>query len=139
DNFEIQGWLIFPLNYDAGRRYPLIVVPHGRPGAEARPAWPGPFFGLTALSSQGYFVFYPNFRGSFGQGQAFTRAKVKDFGYGDLRDILAGVDKVVREYPIDDKRIGLAGWSYGGYMTMWAVTQTQRFRAAVAGAGVSDW
>ena len=82
---------------------------------------------------------YPNFRGSFGQGEAFTRANVKDFGYGDLRDILAGVDKVVREYPIDDKRIGIAGWSYGGYMTMWALTQTQRFRAAVAGAGVSDW
>ena len=81
----------------------------------------------------------PNPRGSFGQGEAFTRANVKDFGHGDLLDILAGVDEVVKTFPVDDKRIGIAGWSYGGYMTMWAVTQTQRFRAAVAGAGIANW
>lgn len=139
DNFDIQGWLIFPANYDRNRRYPMIVVPHGGPGAEARPSWPNAFFGLTALASQGYFIFYPNFRGSFGQGEAFTRANVRDFGYGDLRDILAGVDKIVKEYPVDNRRIGIAGWSYGGFMTMWAVTQTNRFRAAVSGAGLSNW
>ncbi len=81
----------------------------------------------------------PNPRGSYGEGEAFTQANRKDFGYGDLRDILAGVDAVSAKFPIDQQRIGLTGWSYGGFMTMFAVTQTQRFRAAVAGAGISDW
>ena len=72
-------------------------------------------------------------------GRGFTRANVKDFGYGDLRDILAGIDEVARTRPVDEKRLGITGWSYGGYMTMWAVTQTDRFRAAVAGAGICNW
>ena len=84
-------------------------------------------------------MFYPNPRGSYGQGEDFTRANVKDFGHGDLRDILGGVDTVVKDYPVDEKRIGIAGWSYGGYMTMWTVTQTHRFRAAFAGAGIANW
>src|SRR6185436_2310977 len=92
-----------------------------------------------ALLENGYFVFLPNPRGSQGFGQAFTRANVKDFGYGDLRDILAGVNQTVHTLPIDSTSIGITGWSYGGYMTMWTVTQTQRFRAAVAGAGISNW
>jgi dipeptidyl aminopeptidase/acylaminoacyl peptidase len=97
------------------------------------------FFDMTLLASRGYFVFFPNPRGSFGFGEAFTRANAKDLGHGDLRDILAGVDEVVRTLPVDNGRVGLTGWSYGGYMTMWAVTQTHRFRAAVAGAGIADW
>jgi dipeptidyl aminopeptidase/acylaminoacyl peptidase len=105
----------------------------------ARPVWPGSFFDFTVLSHFGYFVLRPNPRGSFGQGEAFTRGNVKDFGYGDLRDILAGVDDVVKHFPVDPRRIGIGGWSYGGYMTMWAVTQTHRFHAAVAGAGIANW
>ncbi len=89
--------------------------------------------------ASGYVVLLPNPRGSFGQGEAFTKANVKDFGYGDFRDILAGVDAAVAKAPVDAKRVGVWGWSYGGYMTMWAVTQTERFRAAVAGAGLSNW
>jgi dipeptidyl aminopeptidase/acylaminoacyl peptidase len=84
-------------------------------------------------------VLMPNPRGSYGQGEQFTQANRKDFGYGDLRDILAGVNAVEKQYPIDDHRVGLTGWSYGGFMTMFAVTQTHRFRAAVSGAGLSDW
>jgi dipeptidyl aminopeptidase/acylaminoacyl peptidase len=87
----------------------------------------------------GYFVLEPNPRGSFGQGEEFTQANRKDFGHGDLRDILAGVDAVIAKYPVDPERVGLTGWSYGGFMTMFAVTQTGRFKAAVAGAGISDW
>ncbi len=93
----------------------------------------------NAFSALGYFVLLPNPRGSYGQGEAFTQANRKDFGYGDLRDILAGVDAVEAKYPVDPDRVGLTGWSYGGFMTMFAVTQTHRFRAAVAGAGISDW
>jgi dipeptidyl aminopeptidase/acylaminoacyl peptidase len=81
----------------------------------------------------------PNPRGSYGQGEDFTRGNVKDFGYGDLRDVLGGIDAAAAAAPIDPERTGIYGWSYGGYMTMWAVTQTRRFRAAVAGAGIVDW
>ena len=68
-------------------------------------------------------------RGSYGQGEKFTQANVKDFGYGDFRDIMAGVDEAIEQAPVDPDRLGITGWSYGGYMTMWAVTQTNRFRA----------
>jgi len=94
---------------------------------------------IAALSARGYYVLLPNPRGSYGQGEEFTRANVKDFGAGDLRDILAGVDAAIKRYPIDANRLGVTGWSYGGFMTMWTVTQTNRFRAAVAGAGIANW
>ena len=91
------------------------------------------------LAAAGYFVLLPNPRGSFGDGEAFAEANVRDFGYGDFRDILAGVDAAIATLPVDNARTGIAGWSYGGYMAMWAVTQTQRFRAAVAGAGLANF
>jgi len=87
----------------------------------------------------GYFALCSNPRGSYGQGEAFTQGNVKDFGGGDYRDIMAGVEALTKQYPIDPKRIGIRGHSYGGYMAMWAETQTTRFAAAVAGAGLSDW
>jgi dipeptidyl aminopeptidase/acylaminoacyl peptidase len=139
DGMGIQGWLMYPKDYDSSRRYPMVVVVHGGPAAAVRPSWPGRGFSLDELSAHGYFVLFPNPRGSFGQGEKFTEGNVKDFGYGDFRDILAGVDEVVKTLPVDDQRVGITGWSYGGYMTMWAVTQTHRFRAAVAGAGLSNW
>jgi dipeptidyl aminopeptidase/acylaminoacyl peptidase len=92
-----------------------------------------------ALPSEGYFLLFPNPRGSYGEGERFTKANVKDFGYGDWVDILAGVDRAIEVAPIDPDRLGITGWSYGGFMTMWGVTQTHRFRAAVAGAGLSYW
>jgi dipeptidyl aminopeptidase/acylaminoacyl peptidase len=139
EGLNIQGWLTYPQDYDPARRYPLLVEVHGGPGGMARPAWPSSFFDFTVLSHCGYFVLRPNPRGSFGQGEAFTRGNIKDFGYGDLRDILAGVVYVVKHFPVDNDRVGIGGWSYGGYMTMWAVTQTHRFRAAVSGAGLANW
>jgi dipeptidyl aminopeptidase/acylaminoacyl peptidase len=138
DEYEVEAWLMYPVNYDPSKKYPLVVSVHGGPAAAKRPAWPAGF-DLSTLSSQGYFVLFPNPRGSFGEGEAFTRANVRDIGKGDLRDILLGVDQELRTLPIDSNRIGIAGWSYGGYMTMWAVTQTHRFHAAMAGAGISNW
>jgi dipeptidyl aminopeptidase/acylaminoacyl peptidase len=137
DGFRVQGFLLYPVDYDASRRYPLVVSVHGGPSSAYYASWPR--YWDAVLPSQGYFVLLPNPRGSYGSGEAFTRANVKDFGYGDLRDILAGVDAAAHEAPIDPSRVGIAGWSYGGYMTMWAVTQTTRFRAAVAGAGIANW
>ncbi len=141
DNFNIQGWLLLPENYDPSKKYPLIVEVHGGPASAVQSSWAGGAggFSATAFSALGYFVLMPNPRGSFGQGEAFTQANRKDFGYGDLRDILAGVDAVLAQYPVDPNRVGIAGWSYGGFMSMFAVTQTHRFRAAVDGAGISDW
>lgn len=135
--YRPQGWLIYPLHFRAGRRYPMITIIHGGPSAESLPTYTNTT--VAALTSHGYFVFEPNPRGSFGQGEAFTRANIKDFGYGDWRDDLSGVDAAIARAPIDSARLGLWGWSYGGYMGMWAETQTRRFKAIVAGAGVADW
>jgi dipeptidyl aminopeptidase/acylaminoacyl peptidase len=140
DSFRVQGWLLFPKDYDPAKKYPLIIEVHGGPASAVLPRWGGSWaLSPTAFSALGYFVLQPNPRGSYGQGEAFTQANRKDFGYGDLRDILAGVDAVVDKYPVDSNRVGLTGWSYGGFMTMFAVTQTHRFKAAVVGAGISDW
>ena len=138
-DMKIQGWLMYPTDYDASKRYPMVVVVHGGPAGAAHVGWPEAFFNIYDLSAHGYFVLFPNPRGSFGQGEKFTAANVKDFGYGDFKDILAGVDEVVKTLPVDNSRVGITGWSYGGYMSMWAVTQTNRFRAAVAGAGIANW
>ncbi|MGH9775156.1 MAG: S9 family peptidase [Candidatus Acidiferrales bacterium] len=139
DNFTIQGWLLYPRDFDPAKKYPMVVYVHGGPSSSVRPAWPLRWDYAEALAEAGYFVLRPNPRGSYGQGETFTQANVKDFGYGDFRDILAGVDAAEKIAPIDDHRVGITGWSYGGYMTMWAVTQTNRFRAAVSGAGLADW
>jgi dipeptidyl aminopeptidase/acylaminoacyl peptidase len=139
DGYDIQGWLLYPRGFDPSKKYPLIVEVHGGPGDAVQSAWPDSWDFSTALAGTGYFVLHPNPRGSFGQGEAFTRANVRDFGYGDFRDIVAGVDEALRVAPIDPNRLGLTGWSYGGYMTMWGVTQTNRFKAAMAGAGLADF
>ncbi len=139
DAGKVQGWLTYPSDFDPAKKYPMVVRVHGGPSWAVTPVWPTRWDYVLALPSQGYFVLQPNPRGSYGQGEKFTAANVKDFGYGDFRDIMAGVDEAIKSAPIDPDRIGLTGWSYGGYMTMWGVTQTNRFRAAVAGAGLSDW
>ncbi len=138
EGFDIQGWLIYPRNFDPAKKYPMIVQVHGGPGAAVQSVWPDAGDFAIALSGTGYFIFQPNPRGSFGQGEAFTRANVRDFGYGDFRDILSGVEEALRAAPIDPNRLGLTGWSYGGFMTMWGVTQTNRFKAAMAGAGIAN-
>jgi dipeptidyl aminopeptidase/acylaminoacyl peptidase len=139
EGFRVDGWLLYPANYDPAKKYPLIVVVHGGPSSAVLPRWPGAGFGGAPFSALGYFVLEPNPRGSYGEGEKFTQANRKDFGYGDLHDILAGVDIVTRKYSVDPEKVGITGWSYGGFMTMFAVTQTNRFRAAVAGAGISNW
>ncbi|PYK30229.1 MAG: S9 family peptidase [Verrucomicrobia bacterium] len=143
DAFNIQGWLVPPAKIDANKKYPMVVLIHGGPSSVTTSEWPaGAGMSraiIAALSSNGYFVFLPNPRGSYGQGEDFTRANVKDFGHGDLSDTMAGIDFLTKKYPIDPNRLGVTGWSYGGFMTMWTVTQTNRFRAAVAGAGIANW
>ncbi len=134
----VQGWLLYPVNFDPHKTYPMIVSVHGGPTFANLPSWGG---NATVYSNFGYFVLLPNPRGSTGEGEAFTqmdRGSGK-MGYGDLDDILKGIDKVETIAPVDNHRLGMTGWSYGGFMSMFAPTQTNRFKAVVAGAGLSDW
>lgn len=138
----VQGWLLAPRTVAPGKTYPMVVMVHGGPSAAFTPSYVSNDFhgGLERrLLDHGYYLFLPNPRGSYGQGEAFTRANVRDFGGGDLRDIVAGIDAVEKIAPIDDRRLGIYGHSYGGFMTMWTVTHSHRFHAAVAGAGIANW
>ena len=143
EQFTMQGWLLSPMTLEAGKKYPLIVMVHGGPASAATPRYvagdeqANPL--VRDLIRRGYFVFMPNPRGSYGQGAAFASANKRDLGGGDWRDILAGVDAVIKAAPVDAQRLGLMGHSYGGFMTMWGVGHSQRFKAAVAGAGIANW
>jgi dipeptidyl aminopeptidase/acylaminoacyl peptidase len=139
DGYTVQGWLLAPAGANAATRAPMIVDVHGGPSSASTPSFVAAG-GFTAdLLNAGYYVFYPNPRGSYGQGEAFTAANKRDFGGGDLRDIQAGVDAVIKAAPVDGNRLGLMGGSYGGFMAMWTNTQTDRFKAIVSGAGLSNW
>jgi len=132
-----QGWLLLPPRPAIGK-LPMITIIHGGPAAAHRPGFVQP--GLErALLDRGYAVFLPNPRGSYGQGESFTQANRRDFGYGDFDDIMAGIDAAEKAAPIDESKLGIAGHGYGGFMAMWAVTRTNRFKAAVAEAGIADW
>ncbi|MBD8620600.1 S9 family peptidase [Sphingomonas sp. CFBP 13728] len=142
EGYDVQGWLLAPRTPPAGpsaSKAPMITLVHGGPSAASMPGYLSETSLNATLLKAGYYVFLPNPRGSYGQGEAFTAANKRDFGGGDLRDILAGIDAVERIAPIDDKRLGLGGCSYGGFMAMWANTQTDRFKGIVAGAGLSNW
>jgi dipeptidyl aminopeptidase/acylaminoacyl peptidase len=143
EGMRSQGWLVGPRKALAGVKHPMVVLVHGGPSSAATPRFvaAGEFGNplVRDLTARGFYVFQPNPRGSYGQGMAFGSANRRDFGGGDWRDILAGVDAVLKAAPVDGARLGLMGHSYGGFMTMWGVTHSQRFKAAVAGAGIANW
>ncbi|HEY0782932.1 MAG TPA: S9 family peptidase, partial [Thermoanaerobaculia bacterium] len=135
DGQEIEAALLKPSGFAAGRRVPLVVLVHGGPTGRWRDrfeAWG------QLLCAKGYAVLYPNVRGSSGYGFRFLESNRADWGGGDFKDVLAGVDAAIAKGVADPDRLGIGGWSYGGYMSAWAITQTHRFKAAVAGAGLSD-
>jgi dipeptidyl aminopeptidase/acylaminoacyl peptidase len=137
DGFEIEGILQKPVGYASGTRYPLLVVPHGGPtGAYLNSFRVGFGDGGQHWAGQGWAVLYPNPRGSTNYGERFMTANLGDWGGGDFRDVMAGVDAVVARGLADPNRLAIEGWSYGGYMTAWAITQTNRFKAAMVGAGI---
>ncbi len=136
DNFDVEGLLVKPLGYEEGKRYPLILQIHGGPY--------GRFIDTFNTRSQlwaanGYAVLMPNPRGSTGYGNRFTTANVGDWGGKDFKDIMAGVDTVVARGIADPDKLVVMGSSYGGFMTFWTITQTDRFKAAIGHAGISDW
>ncbi|WP_031239393.1 S9 family peptidase [Asticcacaulis sp. AC466] len=138
DGFNVQGWLLTPAGLDPAKKHPMITIIHGGPSAAVTPRFSSSGTAYDLLKA-GYLVFQPNPRGSYGQGEAFVLSNRRDFGGGDLRDILAGIDAVEKLAPVDDARLGVTGGSYGGFMTMWTVTQTNRFKAGAAGAGIANW
>ncbi len=136
EGFEIQGWLVPPINLDEKKKYPVILYIHGGPHGMH-----GYSFNATvqALAAKGYGVLLINPRGSSGYGQKFSDGCVNDWGGGDYRDLMKGVDVALEKFPYLDKdRMGVMGGSYGGYMTNWIVTQTDRFKAAIASASLSN-
>ena len=136
ESFEIQGWLVPPINLDEKKKYPVILYIHGGPHGMH-----GYSFNATvqALAAKGYGVLLINPRGSSGYGQKFSDGCVNDWGGGDYRDLMRGVDVALEKFPYLDKdRMGVMGGSYGGYMTNWIVTQTDRFKAAIASASLSN-
>jgi dipeptidyl aminopeptidase/acylaminoacyl peptidase len=138
DGLEIEGLLALPPDRGS-ERLPLVVLVHG--GPTARWAWEfAPYRGIAnLLAASGYAVLLPNPRGSAGRGQDFARMNHGDMGGGDLEDLLAGVDALVEAGTADDGRVAIMGGSYGGFMSCWAITQTDRFAAAIPQAVVSDW
>jgi dipeptidyl aminopeptidase/acylaminoacyl peptidase len=135
DGVEVDAVLLKPRGYRDGARYPLIILVHGGPTGRWSDAFE-PWGQL--LASRGYAVLYPNIRGSVGYGSDFVEMNRADWGGGDFKDVMAGVDAMIERGIADPARLGIGGWSYGGYMSEWVITQTTRFKAAVAGAGLSD-
>jgi dipeptidyl aminopeptidase/acylaminoacyl peptidase len=139
DGFEIEGVLLKPVGYQKGTRYPLLTVVHGGPaGAHMNTYRVTTGDGGQAWAAEGWAVLYPNPRGSTNYGEKFMRANLNDWGGGDYRDIMAGVDAVIARGVADPDRLAVLGWSYGGYMTCWIVSQTTRFKAAMVGAGLTN-
>ena len=138
--YEIEGLLTYPVGYDTSRKYPLILNVHGGPAGVFNQGFTGgpAIYDLQTFAHEGYAVLRPNPRGSTGYGKDFRFANVRDWGYGDMDDLMAGVDKVIEMGVAHPDSLLLMGWSYGGYMTSFAVTRTDRFKAASMGAGLPN-
>ena len=136
DGLKHCGIITYPTNYEKGKKYPLVLVVHGGPAAASVEMF-SRFSQI--LANQGYFVFEPNYRGSDNLGADYKLAIVQDAGAGPGRDVMAGLEKLKATGMIDNDKIGVSGWSYGGYMTVWLAGHYEGWKAAVAGAAVTDW
>jgi len=135
DGLEIETALLKPATYDGKAKLPTIVLVHGGPTGNWRDSMDA--WGQLLVAS-GFAVLYPNVRGSIGYGQKFMESNRADWGGGDFKDVMAAVDDLIVKGTADPERLGIGGWSYGGYMAEWAITQTTRFKVAVSGAGMAN-
>lgn len=136
DGFTQNGVITYPPGYTSGRKYPMVLYIHGGPMGTSTEGWS--IVGQL-LAAQGWIVFSPNYRGSDNMGDKFQSAVINDAGAGPGRDVMAGVDALRKRGVIDESRMAVSGWSYGGYMTAWLTAHYQGWKAAVAGAAVTDW
>lgn len=140
DGMDIEGVLTYPVDYTPGKRVPLLLIVHGGPAGVFKQTFVGNYspFPTAVFASDGFAVLRANPRGSSGYGQKFRYANYKDWGGGDFNDLMSGVDYVIKSGVADPDRLGVMGWSYGGFMTSWIIGHTDRFKASVVGAGVTD-
>ncbi|HVF91457.1 MAG TPA: S9 family peptidase [Blastocatellia bacterium] len=139
DGMEIEGLLIYPVEYRPGKRYPTLTLVHGGPAGVWAQSFPGGWGNYGHVwAGKGWAVFYPNVRGSSGYGEKFLLSNVRDWGGGDFQDIQTGLDHLISKGISDPDKLAQSGWSYGGYMTAWTITQTTRFKSAMVGAGLTN-
>ncbi len=139
DGMEIEGLLVYPVDYQPGKRYPTVAEIHGGPAGSWTEGFPGSWGDAAHVwAGKGWAVFFPNPRGSSSYGEKFLRANIKDWGGGDFRDIQTGIDNLIAKGIADSTKLAQSGWSYGGYMTAWTLTQTNRFKAVMVGAGLTN-
>ena len=140
DGKEVEGLLTYPVNYQTGQKVPLILNVHGGPAGVFSQTFIGGrgVYPIATFAARGYAILRPNPRGSSGYGTEYRRANINDWGVGDYQDLMTGVDKVIEMGVADPNRLGVMGWSYGGFMTSWIITQNKRFKAASAGAPVTN-
>ena len=140
DGTAIEGVLIKPANYDPTRKYPLLVVIHGGPtGVDTPYPTADRYYPIERFLAKGALVLRPNYRGSAGYGAAFRALNVRNLGIGDYQDVISGVDSLVAKGLVDKSRVASMGWSEGGYISAFATTYSDRFKAISVGAGISDW
>ena len=140
DGLEIEGVLIYPLDYQAGQRYPLLVIVHGGPESHFRDGWLTSYSNLGQVAAgRGFAVFYPNYRGSTGRGVEFSKVSQADAAGPEFDDYVDGVDHLIEIGLVDRDRVGITGGSYGGYASAWAATYySDRFAAAAPFVGISN-
>ncbi len=140
DGTGIEGILIKPANYDASRKYPLLVVIHGGPtGADTAIRSADRYYPVEQFAAKGALILKPNYRGSAGYGEKFRSLNVRNLGVGDYEDVISGVDALIAKGLVDKDRVGAMGWSQGGYISAFITTYSDRFKAVSVGAGISDW
>lgn len=135
DGLDIEGVLTKPVDFDPSKKYPFLLNPHGGPTGASNMSFSPT---VQLMAANGYLVLQPNFRGSTGRGEKFAAMNVNDWGGGDYQDCITGVQAIVDKGWADPARLGSFGWSYGGYMTFWILTQTDMFKAVSPGAGLTD-
>ena len=141
DGWRISGVLTRPIDFEEGRRYPLVLQVHGGPEGTSFDGWTtSSLYPVQLLAARGFMVLQPNYRGSGGRGVEFSKADHNDLGGKEFDDVLAGVHHLVERGWVDVNRVGSAGWSYGGYFSAWAATRySERFAASVVAAGLTNW
>lgn len=140
DGTEIEGILIKPANFDAHKKYPLLVIIHGGPtGIDMPDVRPDRYYPIERFVARGALILEPNYRGSAGYGEAFRSLNVRNLGVGDYADVISGVDSLIAQGFVDKDRVGAMGWSEGGYISAFITASSNRFKAVSVGAGISDW